>query len=172
MPEKDLRFKKLIEDNENRIRRICNYYAPTAEDSLDMFQEVLVNVWKSLDNFRGDSSPGTWIYRIAVNTSLSYSGKHYKRMKLNVNINTANLQEVIEHDNEQLIHEENMELLQSELNQLSFIDKAIMGLVIEGLSTKQISDVIGITEPNARVKIHRIKNELREKINRRKNDQQ
>lgn len=164
MPEKDLRFKKLVEENENKIRRICNYYAPTAEDSNDMFQEVLINVWKSLDSFRGDSAPGTWIYRIAINTSLSFAGKHYRRMKLNVDWDMDRLQEVFEKDDEHLTLEKNLELLQSELNQLSFIDKAIMGLVIEELSTKQISEVIGITEPNVRVKIHRIKNELREKI--------
>jgi RNA polymerase sigma-70 factor, ECF subfamily len=169
MIEKEIRFKKLVKENEERIRRICSYYAPTAEDSNDMYQEVLINTWKSLDSFRGDSAPGTWMYRIAVNTSLSFSGKHYKRMKLNVDLETTNIQDVLEQDEDQLIRQENLELLQAELNQLSFIEMALMGLVIEGLSTKEISEVIGITESNVRVRIHRIKNELRDKISYRKN---
>lgn len=164
MVEKEIRFRKLVEENEARIRRICCYYAPTSEDRSDMYQEVLVNIWKSLDGFRGESSPGTWIYRIAVNTSLSYSGKHYNRMKLNVDVDPVFLQNAFSSDDEYLIEEENRQMLQSELNQLSFIDKAIMGLVLEGLSTKQISDIIGITESNVRVKIHRIKTEIRERI--------
>lgn len=165
MIEKELRFKTLVRENEERIRRICRYYAPTEEDQNDMYQEVLVNIWKSLDSFRGDSAMGTWVYRVAVNTSLSYAGQHYKRMKLNVEVGNEYLQNAFSQEDEYMIKEERLHALQAGLNQLSFIDKAIMGLVIEGLPTKEISEVIGITESNVRVKIHRIKNELREKIN-------
>ena len=63
--------------------------------------------------------------------------------------------------NEALIKETRFQELQVHLNQLSVIDKALMGLVLEGLSTKEIADVIGITETNVRVKIHRIKEDLR-----------
>ncbi len=165
MIEKELRFKTLVRENEERIRRICRYYAPTEEEQNDMYQEVLVNIWKSLDSFRGDSAMGTWVYRVAVNTSLSYSGQHYKRMKLNVEVGSDYLQNAFEQEDEYMLKEEKIQALQAELNQLSFIDKAIMGLVIEGLPTKDISDIIGITESNVRVKIHRIKNELRSQLN-------
>ncbi|MFW5663870.1 MAG: RNA polymerase sigma factor [bacterium] len=164
MIEKELRFKTLVRENEEKIRRICRYYAPKEEEQNDMYQEILVNIWKSLDSFRGDSAIGTWVYRVAVNTSLNYSGQYYKRMKLNVEAGSEWLQNAFSREDDYMLKEERIEALQAELNQLSFVDKAIMGLVMEGLSTKDISDIIGITESNVRVKIHRIKHALRQKL--------
>lgn len=79
-------------------------------------------------------------------------------MKLNVEIDAGNIKNLLKKDEiDNLIKEEKYHLLQIELNQLSVIDKALIGLVLEDLSSKEISEIIGITEPNARVKIHRIK---------------
>ncbi len=162
MVNKEEQFKQIVEQNKGRILRICKSYAPSEEDCKDMYQEVLINVWKSIDKFRGDSEIGTWIYRIAVNTSLTFAGKQYKRMKLNVDIEASTLKSLLDEErDEALIKENRFQELQVHLNQLSVIDKALMGLVLEGLSTKEIADVIGITEPNVRVKIHRIKEDLR-----------
>lgn len=162
MINKEEHFKQVVEQNKGRILRICKSYAPSEEDCKDMYQEVLINIWKSLESFKGNSEIGTWIYRIAVNTSLTFAGKQYKRMKLNVDIETSNLKSLLDEElDEALIKESSFQELQVHLNQLSVIDKALMGLVLEGLSTKEIADVIGITEPNVRVKIHRIKEELR-----------
>ncbi|MBI9067440.1 MAG: RNA polymerase sigma factor [Salinivirgaceae bacterium] len=166
MINKEDQFKSIIDENSDRIHRICRYYAPNDEEQKDIYQEILINVWKSLDKFRGESALNTWIYRIAVNTSLSYSGKAYKRMKLNVDIETQNLSSVVnDEDFELKLKEENqINLLQTELNQLSVIDKALISLLLEGLSMREIADVIGITEPNAKVKIHRIKETLKSKL--------
>lgn len=162
MINKEEYFKQVVEQNKGRILRICKSYAPSEEDCKDMYQEVLINIWKSLETFKGNSEIGTWIYRIAVNTSLTFAGKQYKRMKLNVDAETSNLKSLLDEDrNEALIKENRLQELQVQLNQLSVIDKALMGLVLEGLSTKEIADVIGITEPNVRVKIHRIKEDLK-----------
>jgi RNA polymerase sigma-70 factor (ECF subfamily) len=162
MTNKEEHFKQVVEQNKVRILRICKSYAPSEEDCKDMYQEVLINIWKSLENFKGNSEIGTWIYRIAVNTSLTFAGKQFKRMKLNVDIETSNLKSLLDEErDEALIKENRFQDLQVHLNQLSVIDKALMGLMLEGLSTKEIADVIGITEPNVRVKIHRIKEDLR-----------
>lgn len=162
MINKEEYFKLVVEQNKERILRICKSYAPSEEDCKDMYQEVLINIWKSLESFKGNSEIGTWIYRIAVNTSLTFAGKQYKRMKLNVDIETSNLKSLLDDErDEALIKENRFQELQVHLNQLSVIDKALMGLVLEGLSTKEIADVIGITEPNVRVKIHRVKEDLR-----------
>jgi RNA polymerase sigma-70 factor (ECF subfamily) len=131
-----------------------------------MYQEVLVNIWKSLESFRGDSAISTWVYRVAVNTSLSYTGKAYRRMKLMVNDGTQNLNSVLDEENlkEKLEQENRFDQLQTELNQLSVIDKALVSLMLEGLTMKEIAEVIGITEPNVKVKIHRVKAQLKEKL--------
>ncbi len=163
---KEEKFNAIISENGERIQRICRYYNSNTEDQQDMYQEVLVNIWKSLDSFRGDAAMSTWIYRVAVNTSLSYTGKAYRNMKLMMNGNLHNLTAVLEEDRlkEKLMQEKQLECLQNELNQLSVIDKALISLMLEGLTMKEIADVIGITEPNVKVKIHRIKAQLKDKL--------
>ncbi len=168
MITKEERFKKIVEENKGRIDRICRYYAPSEEDSKDMCQEVLVNIWKSLDSYRGEAAISTWIYRIAVNTSLSQSGKAFKQFKLRVDADMQNLGALLDEDETERreLLEMQFEALQTEINQLSVIDKALISLMLEDLSGKEIANIIGITEPNVRVKIHRIKETLREALDR------
>ena len=163
---KEERFNRIVAENSERIRRICRYYSSNRESQKEMFQEVLINIWKSLDRFRGESAIGTWIYRIAVNTALSHIGKISRRLdtSLYVDFQKFNLISDDDHAQELLRKEAQIEKLQSELNLLSIIDKTLISLTLEGLSTKEIAEVIGITEPNVRVKIHRIKAELKTKI--------
>jgi RNA polymerase sigma-70 factor, ECF subfamily len=165
MLNKEDKFKRIIEENRDKILRICRYYAPSIEDQKDMFQEILINIWRSLDSFRGDSKISTWIYRIALNTSLSFAGKQYNQMKLNIDIETPGIGNILIDDSDDTAFKKGqLQSLQTHLNQLKVIDKAIMGLVLNDLSTKEISDIIGITEPNVRIKIHRIKDNLRTQI--------
>ena len=163
---KEEKFNAIVSENRDRIQRICRYYNSNTEDQQDMYQEVLVNIWKSLDSFRGDSAMSTWIYRVAVNTSLSFTGKAFRNMKLVVNGNLHNLTAVFEEDGlkEKLVKEKQIDCLQRELNQLSVIDKALISLMLEGLTMKEIADVIGITESNVKVKIHRVKTQLKDKL--------
>ena len=163
---KEEKFNQIVSENSERIQRICRYYNSNAEDQKDMYQEVLVNIWKSIDSFRGDSAISTWVYRVAVNTSLTFTGKAFRHMKLMVNGNTQNLNSILDEENlkAKLEQENQLNRLQIELNQLSVIDKALISLMLEGLSMKEIADVIGITEPNVKVKIHRIKGQLKEKL--------
>ena len=161
--EKEERFNQIVAENSERIKRICSYYNSNAQDQKDIFQEVLINIWKSLDNFRGDSAISTWVYRIAVNTTLSYTGKAYRHMKLMVCADTQNLCSLFDEEGfeaKQII-EKQLESLQTELNMLSVMDKALISLMLEGLSMKEIADIIGITEANVKVKIHRIKEQLK-----------
>jgi RNA polymerase sigma-70 factor (ECF subfamily) len=164
---KEEHFKRIVAENGDRIARICRYYNPNPEDQKDMYQEVLVNVWKSLDRFRGDSAISTWVYRIAVNTSLSFAGKAFRNMKLMVDGEPQNLSVLIEDEEleQKIRNEARFEQLQEQLNLLSVIDKALMSLVLEGLSMREIADIIGLTEPNVRVKIHRIKDQLKQNLN-------
>ena len=131
-----------------------------------MYQEVLVNIWKSLDNFRGDSAISTWVYRVAVNTSLSFTGKSYKQMKLMVHSDTQNLSSILDEENleEKLQQEDLLDRMQVELNLLSVIDKTLISLMLEGLNMKEVANIIGISESNTKVKIHRIKAQLKSKL--------
>jgi len=167
---KEERFKDLIAENGDRITRICRYYNPNTEDQKDMYQEILVNIWNSLDRFRGESSVSTWIYRIAVNTSLSFTGKAFRYMKLQILDDQQNLNVLLDEDDLEMAlkREAELEQLQTHLNLLSVIDKALISLLLEGLSMREIAEVIGLTEPNVKVKIHRIKDELKQRFNKSK----
>ena len=163
---KETRFKQIIEENGAKINSICRYYCPNAEDQKDMVQEVLVNIWKSLDKFRGESTISTWIYRIAVNTSLSFTGKTYRHLKLYIDKDPLGMNILLDDGDleAKFKTEEQLEQLEISLNQLSVIDKALISLVLEGLTLREIADVIGLTEPNVKVKIHRIKEQLKQQL--------
>ncbi len=166
MDSKEVKFRKIIEDNEQRIASICRYYSSNDEDLKDMYQEVVINIWKSLDSFRGDAQLSTWIYRVAVNTAMGFANKEIKRQKVFLDNKEYALINLVELDENAVKDKENLfQQLENQINQLSVIDKIIMTLVMESVSHKEIASVIGITEPNVRVKIHRIKNELRDALN-------
>ena len=166
MVNKEERFKQIVSENEGKIMRLCRYYAYEAEDMKDIYQEILINIWKSLDSYRGDAAISTWIYRIAINTSLNFSGKFSRHPKLKVDIDNRNLGNLIQEEETEnkLLLEDQIEKLHNELNQLSVIDKAIISLLLENLSSKEIANVIGLTETNIRVKIHRIKEQLKQSV--------
>lgn len=165
MQQKEERFNSLVNENQQKILKICKYYAPVAEDQKDIYQEILVNIWRSLESFRGESLESTWIYRIALNTAMGFAGKEFRRMKIVIDGAEKTLHNLISDDDSEVKLKENqINQLQDQLNQLSVIDKAIMSLVLEDLSMKEIAEIIGITEPNVRVKVHRIKEILREKM--------
>lgn len=165
MTNKDQEFRKVIHDNEQRISNICKYYSSTEDDHKDMYQEVLINIWKSMDSFRGDAQMSTWIYRVAVNTAMGFANKEIRRQKVFLNEKENTLKNFTDVDVNVAKEKERLfQRLETEINQLSVIEKIIITLVLEGVNHKEISEIIGITEPNVRVKIHRIKNELKEAI--------
>jgi RNA polymerase sigma-70 factor (ECF subfamily) len=164
--KKEKRFKEILEENGGRINRICQFYCRNDEDKKDMYQEVLVNIWKSLDKFRGDSTISTWIYRIAVNTSISFSGMASRNKKLYIHKVPQSLNFLLdENDLDQKFQiEEQLDQLETCINQLSVIEKILISLVLEGLSMREIADVVGLTEPNVKVKIHRVKEQLKQNL--------
>ena len=164
---KEEKFRQVIGENDNRIKSVCRYYSKDQEKQKDIYQEILVNIWKGLDSFRGDAQPGTWIYKIATNTAIGFVMKEQKRLNLEVVLEEKNLKYFSEEPEVQNLQEnENMlNELESQINQLSIIDKILITLLLEDLSYRDIADIVGITEPNVRVKIHRIKGILREKMN-------
>jgi len=166
MSQKEETFRKVIKENEERISGICRYYSLNEEDQKDMNQEVLINIWNSLDNFRGDAQWSTWVYRVSVNTALGFTKKEIRRQKIFIRQDDEKLIDLLDYDDFSSKEKEIMlQALESKINMLSVVDKIIITLVLESVTYKEIASVIGITEPNVRVKIHRIKNELKEMLN-------
>ena len=167
MTKKEEIFRTIINENEKRISGICRYYSSSYDDQKDMHQEILINIWKSLDNFRGDAQWKTWVYRVSVNTALGFAKKEIRQQKIFIRQDDEKLKDFLDYDDYTSIKKEKMlQALESEINMLSIVDKIIITLVLESVNYKEIALVIGITEPNIRVKIHRIKSELKDILNK------
>jgi len=155
-------FKSIMEENKDRIYRICCYYISSNEDRKDLYQEVFQNIWKGLKDFRGDSAVSTWIFRITVNTALSFITKKKKKKKQfdeyrNFLNSTKNNQEV---DNKY----REINILHKAIARLPIIDMIIISLVLEDIGKKEIAKITGLTEGNVRVRIHRAKEKLKKLI--------
>jgi len=165
MRKKEEKFRQLIDENKECILGICRHYSANNDDLQDIYQEVLVNIWKSLHTFKGEAKISTWIYRVAVNTAISFVNKEIRRRQLFIDVQHNEMQNFMELDEGKAKNQEVLfEALNAQINLLSVIDKIIITLVLESVPLKEIAQVIGITEPNVRVKVHRIKTELKEAL--------
>lgn len=157
-----IQFQQLYDAYHRMVYRLCLGFLKGNEDQAkDLTQEVFIQVWNNLGRFRQDSSPKTWIYRIAVNTCLNY----LKREKLH----SKRLEEMALHqvssEETTLTEKVPVKALYEAMAGLSEVDRLITGLLLEEVLQEQIVAILGITEGNLRVKIHRIKQRLKKLIN-------
>lgn len=156
---KESLFNDIYDSNKDKIYRICCFYIPDAEDRKDLFQEVLTNIWRGLDHFEGRSKISTWIYRIAVNTSMAY----FKKQSREINKKEFIAQEIeLENTNPHKDNEQETIInLHRAIANLNKMEKAIVSLMLEEVTQKEIAQILGFTENNIRVRIHRMKNRLK-----------
>lgn len=152
-------FSSIYNDYRQKIYRLCYAFIYLKDDVDDLFQEIIVNIWNSLDRFRGDSDIGTWIYRIAVNTALFHNRKF--RNYSNIKNNFFLVNEIQGHDNQD-VADARLDNLRKAVSQLQKHDRVIISLLLEGLSYEQIADAAGITPNYVGVKVNRIKKQLKE----------
>ena len=146
-------FIELAEQNKALIYKFCYMYSNEKDTPDDLFQEVLINLWKGYPNFRNDSKIQTWIYRIALNTCVTFlrkSGRSIKSVPL-----TDDLMLIAENSETSTIKE-----LYRLINKLNAVDKAIILLYLEERSYDEIAQIIGISKSNVGVRINRIKEKL------------
>ncbi len=157
----ELLFKQVIAENKDRIYRICCAYERDPDERDDLYQEIMINIWKSLDKFEGRSLISTWIYRIAVNTSLMHIKRSAKKRSLHaeVDVETLNIPETDSRE-EKIKIGSDIERLFECINKLQEVDRLIISMVLDDLSYKEIAEVTGMTTNNVGVKINRIKKEL------------
>ncbi|HSA05522.1 MAG TPA: RNA polymerase sigma factor, partial [Tenuifilaceae bacterium] len=126
----------------------------------DLSQEVFISTWNSLDRFKGESSQKTWLYRITVNTCLK-SLRDNKQSK-NVSIDVEQRTDLLHHDDSTgHVQESALSALYASIGQLPEVDRLIIMMVLDDAEYSQIADVMGISEVNVRVKVHRIKQTLK-----------
>jgi len=153
-------FVKIVKENEGIIYKITRAYTRDREDQKDLYQEVVYQLWKSFTSFKGNAKLSTWIYRVALNTSLTYD-KRNKRMTPNVNIDLELLNHVDEHDP---VMEERVNVLYAHIKELNAIDKGLILLFLEGKSYDEIALITGFTTTNVGTRLGRIKLKLKNNI--------
>ncbi len=151
-----------LENNQNIVHKVCTLYTNDRDSHKDLFQEITIQLWKAYPKFRGDSKFSTWMYRVALNTAITLYRKSKKRIR------TQDYESVIfkiKSDEYDPKEEEELKLMYTAVKQLGDIEKALVFLYLEDKDYRQISETLGITEVNARVKMNRIKNKLRTILN-------
>ena len=161
MSSKSTKFTKLIEENQGIIHKICRIYTDDDFSHEDLFQEIVLQLWRSFDSFKGNSKFSTWMYRVSLNTAIILIRKK------NRTIATSSLENQIininadENDN---VTEERLQLLYAAIKLLNDVERALVLMYLEDLPYKDIAETIGVSEVNARVKMNRAKQKLKEII--------
>ena len=135
-------------------------YMDNADDQQDLFQEIVCQLWKSYESFRNESQFSTWMYIVAVNTAIVF----LKKEKRKVDKYQIPSENVKEEENDSQIKESQLDHFYKAVQKLEKIDKAIIFYQLEGFSHKEIGENLGISEGNARVKLNRAKEKLKEII--------
>ena len=155
-------FLEKIEKHKGVIFKISKMYMDNFDDQKDLFQEITFQVWKAYPTFGGRSAFSTWLYRIALNTAIIFL-KSEKRRSFIQNDEVENFKITQNDYNEE--EELKLKKMYDAINQLNAIDKALIFYYLEDFSGREIASQLGITEVNARVKLNRAKEKLKELIN-------
>lgn len=156
------RFVKKLTKNQNIVHKICRLYTNDPDSHNDLFQEITIQLWRAYPKFRGESKFSTWMYRVALNTAITL----YRKSKRSVP--TQDFEGVSfkiaaeEYDDTE---EKQLKLMYKAIKELDDIDKALVFLYLEDKNYREISQTLGISEVNARVKMSRIRNKLRRILN-------
>lgn len=151
-------FLQIIQKNQGIIYKVCSLYCDAQDDRDDLFQEIVVQLWKSYPSFRKESKVTTWMYRVALNTAITSFKKSKRRPDQN-RLSFQNFQ--IADENYDTETEENIKLLHNAVKQLSGIEKSIILLFLENKKYEEIAEITGITQNYVRVKMNRIKKKLK-----------
>jgi RNA polymerase sigma-70 factor (ECF subfamily) len=154
----DKNFIKQVTDNQKIIHKISHVYCSNAEDRQDLFQEVLLNAWRSYSSFANLSKFSTWLYKVALNTALMYQRSHRKQEQ----ITWLDLQQLQQKAIETDTSNEQIQRLYQAIAHLDEHEKSIVILYLDELSYKEIAEIVGITENNVGVKLNRIKQKLKQ----------
>ena len=157
MDEKEKIFLSVLQGHKGIIYKVANTYCFDESDRDDLIQEITLQIWLSLEKFNKQYKWSTWIYRIALNTSISFYRKNKIRKE-----NTVDLRPVIElqRTDDEDLENEDVILLKKFIRELREIDRALILLHLEGLTSKEIAQIINSSQTNVTTKISRIKKKL------------
>jgi RNA polymerase sigma-70 factor (ECF subfamily) len=165
LPREDLGslFKSWLIEHHGAVLKVARAYTLTIEDCQDLVQEILLQVWRSLPQFQGRAAPSTWIYRVALNTALGWHRKERRRRaRQRPILEVEDLSAAGLDSTRQIVERELVDRLYAAIHQLPGPDAALVLLYLDGLSYRQMAEVLGISEGNVGVKLNRVKKALGE----------
>lgn len=160
--DKTEQFLSLIESNKGIIYKVANSYCSDTENRKDLIQEIIIQLWLSLEKYDSRFRISTWMYRIALNVSISLYRKENRRSEINRPLPDEIL--YLEADSDPPETDPNTALLQGFIRELKEIDRAVIILYLEENSYQEIAETLGITVTNVSTKISVIKQQLKQKF--------
>lgn len=157
--ELEIDFEIKLKDYKLLIYKVCRMYVNTYDDIQDLYQDIIIQLWKSYPKFRGESKFSTWLYRIAINTALTNFRKNQRNIKVTDVEQLESMQISYEEDIGE--KEEQHQQMYLAIKQLNDIEKSIVMLYLEDKSYDEMEEILGISNGNLRVKMNRIKDKLR-----------
>jgi RNA polymerase sigma-70 factor (ECF subfamily) len=163
--EQETLFRRWLADHSGLMWKVVRAFAATPEDQEDLLQEIALQLWMSLPSFRGEAAESTWIYRVAFNTAMTWKrnekrrgSKHEKFLELNVATEMSPDPQGLSRNGELVEH------LYLAIRLLPKLDASLALMHLDGLSYREMSDVLGISESNVGVKLNRIRKQLAETL--------
>jgi RNA polymerase sigma-70 factor (ECF subfamily) len=149
-------FERIVREHKATIYTVCYMFSDDNATVADMFQEVLINIWNGLENFQGRSSAGTWIWRVSLNTCISYEKKLRRRhdtfpLEMGIDLYEENTDE----------SGRQIRMLHDRVRRLDIFDRALILLWLEDLTYEEIGAILGISVKNVSVRLVRIKEKLK-----------
>lgn len=157
----EVTFLKLVNQHKGILYKASRIYADSIEDREDLQQEILIQLWKSYQTFKGNSEFSTWMYRVAINTAITYLKKEKQR---NSNQTSTDHQYEIQQEDYNPKKDKQLEIFYNAVQELNPLEKAVIFYFMEGMSHKEIGNNLGLSEGNARVKLNRTKEKIQQII--------
>lgn len=154
MNKKETDFIQILKEYKTTIYTVCFMFSKDKDEVNDMYQEVSINLWKGFDNFAQKSEMKTWIYRISLNTCISFDRKKKRRKTVPLTVD-IDLFEDNDHESKQI------KALYNRINKLEPFDRAIILLWLENLPYDEIGAIVGISTKNVSVRLSRIREQLK-----------
>lgn len=151
-------FQEVIEQHKGILFKLAHGYCPNEEDRQDLIQEMMIQIWQSIHRYNDQYKISTWLYRVSLNTAISFYRKNSTREKRFTGLDekTAQIPTKDKSDNER-----HLKLLEQFISELKEIDKALMILYLEDKSHAEIAEILGMSVSNVGTKIGRIKEKLK-----------
>jgi RNA polymerase sigma-70 factor (ECF subfamily) len=157
MTDREKEFTDLMNQNRGILFKVIRLYVNHPEDEQDLFQEIHLQAWRSFERFNGLSKFSTWLYRVSLNTVLTFKRRA-------ILVKPAEDLENIGGVHEPHTRTDESEVLYQAIRELSEIDRMIISLHLDGYENEEIADISGLTKNNVAVKLHRIKEAMTKKL--------